>query len=141
MTGKQIQKTWDRQDFWVTDGDHTSENGGVGASNHGRITFDMKGVEGYYANGGGDAGIAYIVLHDFGHDTPLGRSSFSTQTRAFYAHGGTRNTFYDEEEIDGYRTFVHPETIANERVANSVASSVAAYLHQPIATQRYGGVP
>lgn len=90
---------------------------------------------------GGDAGIANTVLHDFGHDTPLGRSSFSVQTRAFYAHGGTRNTFYDEEMINGYPTFVHPETIANERVANSVASSVAAYLHVPIGAQSYGGVP
>lgn len=53
MTGKQIQKTWDRQNFWVTDGDHKSENGGVGESSHGRIIFDMKGVEGYYNNDGG----------------------------------------------------------------------------------------
>jgi RHS repeat-associated protein len=145
ISGRDLKRDWDRETFTVTD--RPSNNGGVGSAGNGHVEYNMDGVR-EYSSQWGRSGLAYLALHETGHNSAGGRHSFDIQTAAYRHHNhGSNAGFYTTGPEGNQTLFVNPEARANERYANSFSSSVAPAIppagHLPIQviTGTYGPVP
>lgn len=140
ISGRDLKRAWNRENFTVTDRNYGTLNGGAGSSGGGNVEVAASTVSGYDA-AAGDAGLNYLALHETGHNSRGGRSFFSAESRAYASRTGSNQGFYNETDVGGYPTLVNPEAIANEQYANSFAESVGDATGVDVFQQPYGRLP
>jgi hypothetical protein len=140
MSGRQLQRAWNRQTFTVTDRNYSSRNSGGGSAGNGRVEIGFDTVQGY-DRVAGDAGMNYLGLHETGHNSSGGRAFYSAQREALRQRTGTSAGFFNTTIVNGNSVLANPEAIANEQYANSFAESVGMAVGLPVYQQPYGTLP
>lgn len=114
ITGAELKAIWDSISFHVTTNRPYGPDRG-GANSNGLVALDSASITRYAAHG--LAGMAYVVLHEFGHTTPSGKAYNQQFGTAYTARtGDTGYLRYDSTA---------PEFVSNEKYANEIGRIIA----------------